>query len=87
MKNINADTIQGSWNEVKGKAMKQWSKLTDNDFTELKGNIQELKGKVQKIYGYTKDQVEEEFAKFMNKPVEKANSKLDEVTSKKDHLI
>ncbi len=86
MKNINTDTIQGSLTELKGKAMKQWSKLTDNDFTEFKGNVQELKGKIQKIYGYTKEQIEDEFAKFVGKPVEKANDKIDDLTSKKDNL-
>ena len=86
MNNINKDTLQGSWNEMKGKAMKQWSKLTENDFSEFKGNLQELKGKVQKLYGYTKEQVEEEFGKFMKKPAEKTNRKLDEMTDRSDRL-
>ncbi|RYZ80532.1 MAG: CsbD family protein [Proteobacteria bacterium] len=81
---MNKDTLEGSWTEMKGKAMKQWSKLTENDFTEFKGNLEELKGKVQKLYGYGKEQVEQEFGKFINKPVENANRKLDAVEEQND---
>ncbi len=79
MDQVNKDMIQGSWNELKGKAMKQWSKLTENDFTELKGNVQELKGKIQKLYGYSKEQLENEFAKFMPQAARTANAGLNRV--------
>lgn len=64
---MNKESIVGNVNELKGKAMKQWAKLTDNDFTGFKGNITELKGKVQQLYGYTKEQVEKEFEEFTKK--------------------
>lgn len=61
---MNKESIVGNVNELKGKAMKQWAKLTDNDFAGFKGDLTELKGKVQQLYGYTKEQVEKDFADF-----------------------
>jgi len=87
----NKDIVQGVWSEIKGKAMQQWSKLTNDDFTEFKGNWEEFKGKIQKLYGYTKEQAESEFSKFMNqnnptatlnKGAEKLNDSIDQGTEK-----
>jgi len=61
---MNKESIVGNVNELKGKAIKKWAKLTDNDFTGFKGDLTELKGKVQQLYGYTKEQVEKEFTEF-----------------------
>lgn len=91
MQNINKDTIQGSWRELKGKMMQSWSKLTDDDFKGFQGNIEELKGKIQKLYGYSKEQIETEFQKFGERNAKRLkdgtatiNDKLDETFAKKD---
>jgi len=57
---MNWDRVEGSWNEFAGKAKQQWGKLTDDDWTRIKGNRQELEGAIQKRYGYEKDRVKQD---------------------------
>ena len=62
---MNSDTIQGSWNELKGKVQKQWGKLTNDDLDVIEGNRKELVGHVQKRYGYAREQAEKEVDTFL----------------------
>ena len=61
---INKNTLEGSWNELKGKVKQQWSKLTEDDLGTIKGSVTELTGRLQKVYGYTKEKALEEFEDF-----------------------
>ncbi|NJC27778.1 CsbD family protein [Neolewinella antarctica] len=51
------DKIKGNWNELKGKAKKQYGHLTDDDMTYTEGKEDELLGKLQKALGKTKDEI------------------------------
>jgi len=84
---MNKDTTAGVTKELKGKAMKFWSKLTEDDFTGFKGSVEELKGKVQKLYGYSKDQVEDSFQEFMGNGARTAQGKVDRVNESIDRKI
>jgi uncharacterized protein YjbJ (UPF0337 family) len=53
--------IEGNWKEVKGKVKEKWSKLTDDDLTEINGKRDQLEGRLQQRYGYAKDQAREDF--------------------------
>jgi uncharacterized protein YjbJ (UPF0337 family) len=57
---MNWDRIEGNWKEIKGKAMQQWGKLTDDDLDIIEGNREELEGKIQSRYGYAKDKAKAE---------------------------
>lgn len=62
---MNKDTIQGNWEQLKGKAKQQWAKLGDTDFDLLaEGKSQEFAGRLQEVYGKTKEQAEEEVKQF-----------------------
>lgn len=62
---MNKDTIQGNWEQLKGKAKQQWAKLGDTDFKLLaEGKSQEFAGRLQEVYGKTKDQADEEVREF-----------------------
>jgi uncharacterized protein YjbJ (UPF0337 family) len=61
------DQIKGDWHILKGKILTTWAKLTSDDVTEAKGNLERLKGVLQKKYGYTKDKVDAEIEKFLEK--------------------
>jgi len=63
---MNNDRIEGNWKELKGKAQKNWGKLTNDDLEEMKGSRTELIGKVQKKYGKTKEQAAKEVDQFLN---------------------
>lgn len=63
---LNQDVLAGKWKQAQGMAKQWWGKLTDDDLKRINGRIEELIGKVQERYGYTKEQAEQEVARFMN---------------------
>jgi uncharacterized protein YjbJ (UPF0337 family) len=44
---MNWDRIEGSWRQLKGKAIQQWGKLTDDQFDRIAGKREQLIGEVQ----------------------------------------
>lgn len=61
---MNKETLEGKWNELKGKAKEKWGKLTDDDLTRIAGKKDQLVGELQKKYGYLKDKAEEEISNW-----------------------
>ena len=57
---MNKLTIEGNWNEIKGKLKQKYGDLTDNDLTFAKGKEEELYGRLQKKLGKTKDEIKRE---------------------------
>ena len=49
--------FNGAWNEVKGKAKKEYADLTDDDLLYEDGKDDELLGRLQKKIGKTKEEV------------------------------
>ena len=58
---MNAQTIKGSWNELKGKLKQKYADLTDDDLLYVEGKEDELYGKLQQRLGKTKEELEQEF--------------------------
>src|SRR5688572_19545839 len=36
---LNQQTLQGNWNQIKGKLHERWGGLTDDDLTHAQGNV------------------------------------------------
>ena len=49
--------LNGTWNDLKGKAKKQYAELTDDDLLYEEGKDDELAGRIQKKLGKTKEEV------------------------------
>jgi uncharacterized protein YjbJ (UPF0337 family) len=49
--------VKGNWNELKGKAKKEYAGLTDDDLLYEDGKDDELIGRLQKKIGKTKEEV------------------------------
>jgi uncharacterized protein YjbJ (UPF0337 family) len=64
---MNKDILKGKWKELEGKVKTQWGKLTDNDITTINGSYDQLEGKLQQVYGYKKEQANEEISTFLTK--------------------
>jgi uncharacterized protein YjbJ (UPF0337 family) len=47
----------GTWNDIKGKAKKEYANLTDDDLLYEEGKDDELVGRLQKKIGKTKEEV------------------------------
>jgi len=56
---MNDLTIEGNWNQVKGKLKQQYSDLTDDDLKFQEGKEDELYGRLQEKLGKTKDEIKE----------------------------
>lgn len=61
---MNWDQIAGNWKQVSGKAREKWDKLTDSDWTVVKGKREQLVGKVRERYGIAKEEAEKQVFEF-----------------------
>lgn len=61
---INQQTLQGNWNEIKGKLRSKWSELTEDDVMAFNGNVDQLLGKIQKKTGVARESIEQFFEQF-----------------------
>jgi uncharacterized protein YjbJ (UPF0337 family) len=57
---MNKLTIEGNWNEIKGKLKQKYGELTDDDLAFAKGKEDEMYGRLQKKLGKTKDEIRRE---------------------------
>ena len=58
---------KGKWKEIKGGIKEQWGKLTDDEIAEIEGKQEKLAGLLQKKYGYSKDEAEDHYKRFLDK--------------------
>jgi uncharacterized protein YjbJ (UPF0337 family) len=58
---MNAQTLKGNWNELKGKLKQKYAELTDDDLLYVEGKEDELYGKLQQKLGKTKEEIKREF--------------------------
>lgn len=54
---MNADQLKGKWLQFKGDLKAKWGEFTDNDLTEIEGNMDKFVGKVQERYGDKKSEL------------------------------
>ena len=64
---MNWDRIQGSWDQVAGRAKAQWGKLTDDDLKVVAGRRDELAGKIRERYGVAKEDADNQLAQWARK--------------------
>ncbi|WP_435019582.1 CsbD family protein [Tundrisphaera sp. TA3] len=55
---INAQELQGQWNNLQGKVKEKWGQLTEDDLQIHNGNIDQLVGKIQQKTGEGREAVE-----------------------------
>jgi len=60
------NTFISRWNQLRSDSKREWSRLTDEDLDQIKGNMEELVSLVQGKYNYTKDQAKQEVTRFMD---------------------
>jgi uncharacterized protein YjbJ (UPF0337 family) len=55
---VNAQVLQGQWNQVRGELKKKWGQLTDDDLKFSGGNLDQLIGRIQQKTGEGRDAIE-----------------------------
>ena len=61
---MNQDIIKGKWKQLSGKLKEKWSKLTDDDLSQLDGHREYLVGRLQERYGIAKEKAEVQVKEF-----------------------
>jgi len=55
---VNQQTLQGNWNELKGKLREKWGQLTNEDLQMAQGNVDQLVGLIQRKTGEARNAIE-----------------------------
>src|SRR5215213_3556178 len=55
---VNEQTLQGNWNELKGKLRNKWGQLTNDDLQTAHGNVDQLIGLIQRKTGEARNSIE-----------------------------
>jgi len=55
---INAQELQGQWNQIRGQVKQKWGQLTDDDLQIHGGNVDQLIGKIQQRTGEGREAIE-----------------------------
>ncbi len=61
---MNKDILKGNWKQFKGKAKKNWGKLTDDDLDVVEGDADILAGKIQERYGVSKEEAKKQIDEY-----------------------
>src|SRR4029079_13149548 len=56
---VNQQTLEGNWNEIKGKLHERWGQLTQDDLQKVRGNVDQLVGLIQRKTGEARERVEQ----------------------------
>ena len=68
---MNWSNIESGWNDYKGNAKQQWSKLSDQQISDTLGKREQLSSKVQEVYALSKEETERQISDWQSKQVEK----------------
>lgn len=75
---VNAQALQGQWNEIRGALKKKWGQLTDDDLRLADGNIDQLIGKIQHRTGEARESIEH----FLSEATERGGKMVSQAAEK-----
>jgi len=64
---INAQEIQGQWNQLKGQVKEKWGQLSDDDLQIQGGNVDQLVGRIQQKTGEGREAIEKFLGELSSK--------------------
>jgi len=73
---VNAQVLQGQWNQVRGELKKKWGQLTEDDLRFTNGNIDQLVGRIQSKTGEAREAIE----KFLSDATSQGSSMVAQAT-------
>ena len=57
---MNWEQVEVKWKQLISSAKEKWSKLSDDDLTQISGKREQLAAKIQEIYGITRREAEKQ---------------------------
>ena len=64
---INAQEIQGQWNQLRGQVKAKWGQLSDDDLQIQGGNVDQLVGRIQQKTGEGREAIEKFLGELSSK--------------------
>ena len=61
---MNWNQIKGDWKQFRGRVKRTWGKQTENELATIAGQREQTIGFLQEMYGYDKEQAEQELHEF-----------------------
>lgn len=80
---INAQELQGQWNQLRGKVKERWGQLTDDDLNVQGGNFDQIIGKIQQRTGEGREAIE----KFLGTLTQQGGSVVGQVTERAREFV
>jgi uncharacterized protein YjbJ (UPF0337 family) len=77
---INAQELQGQWNQLQGKVKEKWGQLSNDDLNIQSGNIDQLVGKIQEKTGESREAIEKFLTSLTGKGGEAVSKAAEQVT-------
>jgi uncharacterized protein YjbJ (UPF0337 family) len=63
---LNQQTLEGNWNQLKGKIQEKWGDLSQDDLQRARGSVDQLVGLIQRKTGEARERIE----KFLGEAAE-----------------
>jgi uncharacterized protein YjbJ (UPF0337 family) len=79
---INAQQLQGQWNQLKGQVKERWGQLTDDDLQINNGNVDQLVGRIQQKTGEGREAIE----KFLTELTSRGSSAISQASEAVSHF-
>ena len=64
---INSEILKGHWNEIRGQLKKRWGQLSDSELDQIEGDRDRLVGTIQRETGETREQIEAELDRLLQR--------------------
>jgi len=61
---MNWDIAEGSWDQFQEKVKAQWRELSEEDLLTISGNRFSLMDRLREVYGFSKDEAENQIREF-----------------------
>jgi uncharacterized protein YjbJ (UPF0337 family) len=89
---MNWDRVEGQWKQRRGKAVRHWGKLMNDELAAIAGKYEELVGRLQEKYGIAREKAGGQIARYKDsvEQLKKSNGKLIELQRsmiKKEKLV
>jgi uncharacterized protein YjbJ (UPF0337 family) len=78
---MNWDRVEGQWKQRRGKAVRHWGKMMNDELAAIAGKYEELVGRLQERYGIAREEASGQIARFKDtvEQLRKSNGRLMEL--------
>ena len=79
--------LEGNWNEIKDQLRQKWGQLTDNDFPQVRGDMDHLVGIIQRKTGEGREAIEAYLQRLSSSTASAIGTAADTVRDGAQHAV